>query len=216
MLLDVLNDGSFLNIVISIVSSLFVIFCVLPIHELAHAWVAHLCGDDTAKWYGRLTFNPLSHIDWFGAASILLFGFGWAKPVPVNQRNFKNPKLGMALVGLAGPLANLISGFVLLAIACLFLRLASSFILFTFFYVAAQISISLAVFNLIPVPPLDGSKILFAFLPDRFYYKIIQYERYIYYAVLFLMATGAFSKPVGIGTSYILDLFLNFFALVLS
>ncbi|MEE1186260.1 MAG: site-2 protease family protein [Acutalibacteraceae bacterium] len=212
MLLDLIRGGSFVNVVISILSSLFIIFCILPVHELAHAFVAHLCGDDTAKWQGRLTFNPVSHIDWFGAAAIILFGFGWAKPVPVNQNNFKNPKLDMALVGIAGPLANIISGFIMLALARLTLIFQySTFILYVyyFFLFAARISISLAVFNLIPIPPLDGSRVLFAILPDRLYYKMMRYERFIYYAVLFLMITGAFSTPIRVATEFIMNLFFG-------
>ena len=100
------------QIVMQILAVLFIIFCVLPLHECAHGWMAHKLGDDTAKFSGRLTMNPLVSIDPVGALSILLFGFGWAKPVPVNPRNFKNPKAGMAVTALAGPVSNILAALV--------------------------------------------------------------------------------------------------------
>lgn len=193
---SLLRQGDMLGAIISVLSRAFVVFCCLPIHELAHGFVAYKLGDNTAKYQGRLTFNPLAHLNPIGTIMIFLFGIGYANPVPVNPRNFKNPKSGMALVALAGPVSN-----VLMAAICGF------FYVFTFklglpmpfqffFYFAASVNVSLAVFNLIPVPPLDGSKILAMFLPDKVYYKYMQYERYVMLAVIVLLFIGVFDAPI--------------------
>lgn len=219
MLIDLIRDMmdptqsvSFASLVIGVLSSLFVVFCTLPIHEFAHAYAAHKLGDNTAKYYGRLTLNPFAHIDWFGAVLIILFGFGFAKPVPVDQRNFDRPKRDMAIVGLAGPLANIIVAFFSFLLsslsALLLIRFELEFLYYVhlFFYFAGYINITLAAFNLIPVPPFDGSRILFAVLPNRIYYNIQQYERYIYYAVLVLVAFGAFAIPTQIIADFLMNI----------
>ncbi len=195
------GTGSLQSALIYAASALFVIFFTLPVHEFAHALAANRLGDNTAKYQGRLTINPMAHIDYIGALMILMVGFGWAKPVPVNSRNFNNPKGGMALTAFAGPLSNLIMGFIFLLIAQAILAFAAfsqtmSYILM-FLTFAAEINLSLAVFNLIPIPPLDGSKILAALLPDRIYYKFMQYERYFYIILILLMVGGALSGPLG-------------------
>ncbi len=207
MLLDLIGglfsgqSVSFLELLIGFLSSVFVIFVTMPIHEWAHAFVAHKLGDNTAKYYGRLTLNPLAHMDWTGAVLVMLFGFGFAKPVPVDQRNFDRPKLGMALVGLAGPFANFLTAFVCILFQATCSLLAATFQIVVleyaafFFFWAGQINLTLAAFNLIPLPPMDGSRILFAVLPDRTYYRIQSYERYIYLIVLFCAAFGLLSKP---------------------
>lgn len=219
MLIDLIRDMmdptqsvSFASLVIGVLSSLFVVFCTLPIHEFAHAYAAHKLGDNTAKYYGRLTVNPFAHIDWFGAVLIILFGFGFAKPVPVDQRNFDRPKRDMAIVGIAGPLANIIVAFFSFLLsslsALLLIRFELEFLYYVhlFFYFAGYINITLAAFNLIPVPPFDGSRILFAVLPNRIYYNIQQYERYIYYAVLVLVAFGAFTIPTQIIANFLMNI----------
>ena len=219
MLIDLIRDMmdptqsvSFASLVIGVLSSLFVVFCTLPIHEFAHAYAAHKLGDNTAKYYGRLTVNPFAHIDWFGAVLIILFGFGFAKPVPVDQRNFDRPKRDMAIVGIAGPLANIIVAFFSFLLsslsALLLIRFELEFLYYVhlFFYFAGYINITLAAFNLIPVPPFDGSRILFAVLPNRIYYNIQQYERYIYYAVLVLVAFGAFTIPTQIIANFLMSI----------
>lgn len=199
------GQGDFLSLVIELCATLMVIFLVLPFHEWAHAWVASLLGDTNIKYRGRLSLNPMSHIDYVGSLCLLLFGFGWAKPVPVEANRFKNPKWGMALVSLAGPLANIVAaiagGFIFYALLYLMpekMLITSSagayVILFLQYYIA--INCSLAVFNLLPVPPLDGSKILFAFLPDRIVYKIYEKEQIISLVIMALLFMGVLSIPI--------------------
>ena len=209
-------SGDIVSALIYFLSTIFVVFVMLPGHEFAHAFAAHKLGDDTAKWQGRMTLNPFAHIDWIGAALILVVGFGWARPVPVNSYNLRRPKSDMAVISFAGPLANLIMGFAgtLLSNCCFALvkivpvaLMQFCYYVGIFFSYAALISIGLAIFNLIPVPPLDGSKILAAFLPNRLYYKFMQYERYLYFLVLILMVTGALSMPLTYVRAWIFDFF---------
>lgn len=188
-----------------LLSSLFVIFVTMPVHEFFHAFAAYKLGDNTAKYSGRLTLNPLAHIDILGAVLIILVGFGFAKPVPVNQYNFKNPKRDMAIVGLAGPLSNFVLAFILFIISTIFGYFNQVF-LYLFFFYAGYINIVLASFNLIPLPPMDGSRVLFAVLPDRIYYKIQAYERQIYYIVLALALFGFLDGVTGVISGVLLNI----------
>lgn len=165
------------------------IFLCLTIHETCHGLAALALGDPTAKQLHRLSLNPLRHIDWIGLAMMFVAGFGWAKPVPVNPRYFKNPKWGMAITSLAGPISNLV-----LALAALALLRGAVLVLpgtdwavwlVNLLLETSILSVGLGLFNLIPIPPLDGSKVLAAFLPDRAYAALMRYERY---GILLLLA----------------------------
>jgi len=175
------------------------LFCI-TFHELCHGFAAYKLGDRTAKDAGRLTLNPLRHIDILGLLMMITVRFGWAKPVPVNMANFKNPKRGMALTALAGPLSNL-----LLTCGMLFLygllipygrsSTAGAYVL-RMVGDTAFLSLALAAFNLIPIPPLDGSKVLLAVMPDEAYRKLMRYERYGMIILLLLAVTGAMRSPL--------------------
>ena len=204
MLMDILSGGlSFEALVPGILASLIVIFLTLPIHEFAHGFVANKLGDPTARYQGRLTLNPMAHIDYLGALCILLVGFGWAKPVPINSYYFKKPKRDIALTALAGPVSNLIMALVVTLLRNILIVLvgrrsvAMEYVLPTLVYISI-INISLAVFNLIPVPPLDGSRILFAFLPDKYYYKLMRYEQYFIWVIFIILVSGFLDYPLSV------------------
>ena len=199
-LINLIRSGDTIGAIIFILTGCFVVFVCSPIHELSHAFIAYKLGDNTAKREGRLTFNPIKHIDPIGMIMILLFGIGYAKPVPVDLRNFKNPKQGMALVAFAGPVSNILMAWI--SCFCLYGITATGSIstllgfVRLFFMFSMYINISLGVFNLLPIPPLDGSKILAAILPDKVYYKYMMYERYVMIALMLLLFTGALSGVI--------------------
>jgi Zn-dependent protease len=180
------------------------------VHEYFHAWSAYKLGDPTAKAHGRLTLNPLAHIDPIGAAMMVLFRFGWSKPVPINEWNFDNRRRGKALTAFAGPLSNLL----LAGFAGLLYQFLSNYYLIAFFLqVFATINISLAIFNILPIPPLDGHKIVNAFLPKRISYWWEDLEKYSW--ILILLILIPFSPLSAILSSYI-NTVLSFFLRILG
>lgn len=158
------------------------VFLCLTVHETCHGLAAYVQGDPTAKEMHRLSLNPLRHIDWFGLLMMFVCGFGWAKPVPVDMRYFKKPKQGMAITALAGPVSNFLLALLLLLCSKMIYLYAAystvSKVAYQFFITTSILSVGLGLFNLIPIPPLDGSKVLAAVLPDRAYYQLMRWERY--------------------------------------
>lgn len=203
-------EGNYSVAIILILSRAFVVFCCLPIHEMAHAFVANKLGDKTAERQGRLTLNPFAHLDLIGTLMIFIFGIGYARAVPVNPNNFKKPKRDMALTALAGPVSNFLMAFVFNFIYCgiVYIGITSQLMsaIASFFYYAAIVNVTLAVFNLLPIPPLDGSKIFAALLPDKAYYKYMQYERYAMIAIFILLFTGILDGVISVLSSFLMSL----------
>jgi len=187
--------------ILSLILSIPGLFLALSFHEFAHGYAAYLMGDNTARYSGRLSLNPLHHLDIWGTLCLLFFRFGWAKPVPINPINFRNQKKGIIVVSLAGPLANF-----LLALLCtVFCKILYKFIAVSeiaqFFYwiflYAQAMNVGLMVFNLIPIPPLDGSKVLMEFLPPRMRYQMYNIERYSGIILLLLVWSRALYPVLG-------------------
>ncbi len=179
------------NGLFSLLGRILGVLLCLTVHETCHGLAALALGDPTAMRMRRLSFNPLHHIDWLGLASMVICGFGWAKPVPVDMRYFKNPRSGMALTALAGPVSNLLLALLLMLGASVTASFAPvnavTVWLFSFLTGTAVLSIGLGLFNLVPIPPLDGSKVLFSLLPERAYYTLMRYERYGMVALLLIV-----------------------------
>ena len=183
------------------------VFLCLTVHETCHGLAACALGDPTAKQQHRLNLNPLRHIDWFGLAMMVVAGFGWAKPVPVNPNYFKNPKRGMALTALAGPVSNFLLSLLLLGTVRIFWQTALNGGWMMFLVETAVLSIGLGVFNLIPFPPLDGSKVLFAVLPDRAYDFVLRYERIGMFLLWALVFAGVGETVMDGAIYFIFDVF---------
>lgn len=202
------DNLSFFGLILVILSYVALVLVMLPVHEFAHAFVATKLGDQTARWHGRLTLNPFAHLDKWGTVMLFLFGFGYAKPVPVNPGNFKRPNRGMSLVALAGPLSNIIMA----ALAMVTYRVLTLFLLPPTVLIVAQIilinvfagvNLNLAVFNLLPIPPLDGSRIFASVLPARFVNTMEYYSRYVTIGLVALIAFGALDYPIRLITNFL-------------
>ena len=203
--------------------SLPIILIALVVHEVSHGYIAMKLGDPTARNLGRLTLNPLKHLDPIGTICMVFFHFGWAKPVPINTRYFKKPKRDMALTALAGPVSNFILGFfgilVYRILYAIFTNVAGPTTpdlainvmntTLNFFYMFGFLNVSLGVFNLIPIPPLDGSRILLVFLPTKAYFAVMKYERYImigFFVLLFVgRRVGFIFSPISTLVGWIID-----------
>lgn len=204
MLLSLLGNSSF-TLGEKIVYILVMLFCVLlslSVHEMSHGLAAYAMGDKTAENSGRLSINPFHHLDPFGALCLFLFGFGWAKPVPINPWNFKHKKGGTAVTALAGPVSNFILAFIAEIFVVVLGRMSFTSASFAFnvasvCYILASylvtVNLGLGLFNLIPIPPLDGSKIINAILPQRIWFKIMQYERYGFLILIVLINLPGFN-----------------------
>ena len=209
----------------------------LSVHEASHGYAAYMLGDHTAKNMGRLTLNPLKHINPFGFIAMLFFRVGWANPVPINTRNFRNPRKGMAISAAAGPLSNLCLAIIFTILLRLILIPIGSIseglyltygnkywideslqsnatftvlsLLAVMLYLGISLNLNLMFFNLIPLPPLDGSRIAYIFLPTDLYFKVMQYERFIMIGFIVLLATGIVNLPLGYLTNGLTNIFYN-------
>lgn len=202
MLRSLLGGGDFRTTLAMLLLEIPVVLFSLSFHEFAHGYAAYRCGDSTAKAYGRLTLNPLKHLDPIGAVCMFLTGYGWAKPVPVNSRYFKKPRRDMLLVAAAGPLSNLALAIAFALLGALvvvinyFFTFSSAWVLYLFTEIGVLLNLSLAVFNLVPLPPLDGSRILTCLLPHRLAARYLQIERYSRYILMGFIALSYLSPRV--------------------
>lgn len=209
---DLWNSLDF-SAMLSALMRLIAVFLCLTVHETCHGLAAYALGDPTAKREHRLSLNPLHHIDWVGLACMLVLGFGWAKPVPVDMRYFKKPKQGMAITALAGPVSNLLLAMLLLLGARItiahYVDTAFCSGLLNFLAMTAYMSVGLGLFNLIPISPLDGSKVLFAFLPDRAYMTLMRYEKYGMLVLFVLVWLGVGNNILSEGIYRVYELLVN-------
>jgi len=217
MLTSILKNGFTSDTIITVLMLIPIVLISLSFHEFAHGYVAYLCGDKTAKNFGRLTMNPIKHLDPIGALMMFLIGFGWAKPVPINTRNFKKFKRDLALVSIAGPLSNLLLAFIATIFIFIFYKAIIpnnihalygvfqlskiEILILNFLELFVILNVGLAVFNLIPLPPLDGSRIVSVLLPPKYaieYNKVQEYSRFIFLGLIFLsyipFNVGSFSS----------------------
>ena len=230
MLIDIIrsiHSGNAESLKLSIAIALLsipIFFLALSLHEAAHGFVANKLGDPTAKLHGRLTLNPFKHFDVIGFVMLMLVGFGWAKPVPIDTRNFKKPKRDMAISAIAGPISNLLLALVFTVLFKLFslaysnpaiddaLFLSTPWrLLGVFLYYGIRLNVMFAVFNLLPIPPFDGSRLVLAVLPSHIYFKIQKYERYIMLVLIILLFTGILNVPLSFCIEKITDLYMWMF-----
>ena len=207
-------NGFDFSYILSILLGLIPALVCITLHELSHGFVAYKLGDNTAKDRGRLTLNPLKHLDVMGLLMLLVFHVGWAKPVPVNMYNFKNPKRGMALTALAGPVSNFLITLVFMFLFGFAYTIVLAhysepgYYLLQMLQLTAYISLGLGMFNLIPIPPLDGSKVLLSVISDSSYQKLMRYERYGMILMILLVSTGVIGKPLSAAIEYIYNLLI--------
>lgn len=187
------------------------VLIALTFHEVAHGWVSKKQGDPTPDMMGRMTLNPLAHLDPIGALLMLFTGFGWAKPVPINPRYYKDPKKGMGLTALAGPVTNFLLAIVSMLIygVCYIIYVKTGALATAMDDIAmltmrfVNLNLCFMIFNFIPIPPLDGSRVLGLFLSNEAYFKLQQYERYSFMLIILMSVTGVFDSIIGTGVSYI-------------
>lgn len=218
MLWRALLSGDLQSAFITLALSLPAIVLCLSVHEAAHGGAAYLLGDRTARDAGRITLSPLAHVDPFGFLCLLLFGFGWARPVPVNISNFKNRRWGMAITALAGPLANFLTAFVaycLYAVVWIYGTGAFMQTVNLFLSIVASMSVGLGVFNLIPVHPLDGSRVLDAFLPFSWSLKLQKYQNIFLLVFILALWRGWLDGIMSWVGAGVFDLALRFVSLFL-
>ena len=226
---------NFLSDILLMLLSMPVMLLALSVHESAHGYAAYKLGDPTARSLGRITLNPVKHFDLFGFLSMLVFHIGWAKPVPINARYFKNPRRDMAITGAAGPLSNICLAIIHLAVLRIVMIFAVEYygseaisyiiamgtqqkfagtlgftvmaLVIYLLYMGVAMNIVLAIFNLIPIPPFDGSRIFYAFLPPKWYFGVMQYERYIMIGciILFFMLSRLGLNPLAAFENWVIN-----------
>ena len=220
MLASLLSGGNITEYIIRLILKLPIVMLALSLHETAHGYVALKLGDPTAQNYGRLTLNPAKHFDPIGFLCMVLFGFGWAKPVPINARYFKNPKRGMALSAAAGPISNLLLALIFAILWRIELEIAPEYFtdrfLYNLFYwtqeflvVGVTLNVGFAVFNLIPIPPFDGSRIFLVLLPQHLYFKIMRYEKQLYVILMVALVLGVLDAPLAAVSKFFINLILK-------
>ena len=199
--------------ILNIVITAFLVLLAITVHEFSHGLVSYWLGDPTPKEDGRLSFNPIHHVDIVGAICLLVFGFGWAKPVMVNPQYYKNPKLGMALTALGGPLSNFIMAFISVVLLKVFENSNSQILIYSL-ETFMSINLGLGVFNLIPIPPLDGFKIFGALLPNDAYFAIMRFERYGFIILVMALWLGLLNNMLSFGVYSIQHFFYNIVGLI--
>ena len=220
MLASLLSGGSITEFIVGLILRLPIVMLALSLHETAHGYVALKLGDPTAQNYGRLTLNPVKHFDPIGFLCMVLFGFGWAKPVPINARYFKNPKRGMALSAAAGPISNLLLAVIFALLWRIELEIAPEYFtdrfLYNVFYWVQEflvagitLNVGFAVFNLIPIPPFDGSRMFLVLLPQDLYFKVMRYERQLYAILMIALVLGVLDKPLALVSNFFINLILK-------